>query len=280
MPRRAYERMLAAAESGGIDAIVTWHNDRLHRSPRELEAFIDLVERSLVRLAGAWACHVWRADAARMTGVDGDVAGRLTLALAQVEELAEENARLRGLLGLDSRQDDGHRHGWAPTLFTKSNETATMVGTASVEEKVTLLRRLFGARSDVFAIRWENATSSKSGWSPAVRGGWANRRTKKEYLPLTDEILARHLQGEVTIGIYPLLPNDTCTLLACDFDQGTWALDALAYLDACHRAEVPAALERSRSGDGAHVWVFFEGEVPASTARSVGTSLLLSLIHI
>jgi len=97
---------------------------------------------------------------------------------------------------------------------------------------------------------------------------------KKEYLPLTDEVLARHLRGEATIGIYPLLPGDTCTLLACDFDQGTWALDALAYLDACHRAEVPAALERSRSGNGAHVWVFFEGEVPASTARSLGTSLL------
>lgn len=65
-----------------------------------------------------------------------------------------------------------------------------------------------------------------------------------------------------------------CTLLACDFDAGTWVLDALAYLDACHRAEVPAAIERSRSGEGAHVWVFFDGPVPAATARSLGTSLL------
>ena len=201
--------------------------------------------------------------------MDGDPA-----ILAEVAELREENARLRSLLGLETRQDDGHRHGWTPTLFSQPTEAALIDGAASVEEKLTLVRTLFGARSEVFAIRWENASTSKSGWSPAVRGGWANKRMKKEYLPLTDEVLARHLRGEATIGIYPLLPGDTCTLLACDFDQGTWALDALAYLDACHRAEVPAALERSRSGNGAHVWVFFEGEVPASTARSLGTSLL------
>jgi len=204
-----------------------------------------------------------------MAVMDGDPA-----VLAEVAELREENARLRSLLGLETRPDDGHRHGWAPTLFSQSTEAALVDGAASAEEKLALLRALFGARSDVFAIRWENASTSKSGWSPAVRGGWANKRTKKEYLPLTDEVLARHLRGEATIGIYPLLPGDSCTLLACDFDQGTWALDALAYLDACHQAEVPAALERSRSGDGAHVWVFFEDEVPASTARSLGTSLL------
>jgi superfamily II DNA or RNA helicase len=205
--------------------------------------------------------------------VDGDPA-ILAEALAEAAELREENARLRGLLGLETRQNDGHQHGWAPTLFSQPTETALIDGAASPEEKLALMRTLFGARSDVFAVRWDNASTSKSGWSPAVRGGWANKRAKKEYLPLTDEVLARHLRGEATIGIYPLLLGDTCTLLACDFDQGTWALDALAYLDACHKAEVPAALERSRSGDGAHVWVFFEGEVPASTARSLGTSLL------
>src|SRR5439155_10825905 len=99
-------------------------------------------------------------------------------------------------------------------------------------------------------------------------------RANKEYLPLTDEVLARHVAGEATVGIYPLLPRDVCALLACDFDGNGWALDALAYLDACHAAGVPAALERSRSGDGAHVWVFFETPVPAATARSLGTSLL------
>ena len=206
--------------------------------------------------------------------MDRDPATHLAEALAEAAELRDENARLRGLLGLENRRDDGHRHGWTPTLFTRPTESAPIDGTASIDERVTLVRTLFGARSDVFAIRWENASTAKSGWSPAIRGGWGNKRATKEYVPLTDEILARHLRGEVTIGVYPLLPSDSCTLLACDFDQGTWALDALAYLDACHRGAVPAALERSRSGNGAHVWVFFADAVPATTARSLGTSLL------
>src|SRR5690606_37499403 len=77
-----------------------------------------------------------------------------------------------------------------------------------------------------------------------------------------------------TIGIYPLLRGDTCALLACDFDDGSWALDALAFLDECHSAGVPAVLERSRSGDGGHVWVFFDQPVPAAAARSMGMGLL------
>ena len=76
------------------------------------------------------------------------------------------------------------------------------------------------------------------------------------------------------MGVYPLLPGDRCALLVCDFDTGTWALDALAYLDACHANGVPAVLERSRSGDGAHVWVFFDGPVPASEARAMGAAPL------
>lgn len=185
-----------------------------------------------------------------------------------------EDGRLRDLLGLNTRLADGHTQAWAPTLFTQSADTPVVDSTATLENKLALLRSLFGARSDVFALRWENASSGKSGWSPAVRGGWADKRSKKEYLPLTDTVLAKHLNGDAAIGIYPLLHDDTCTLLACDFDGGTWALDALAYLDACHRVEVPAVLERSRSGNGAHVWVFFDGPVPATTARSLGTSLL------
>ncbi len=85
-------------------------------------------------------------------------------------------------------------------------------------------------------------------------------------------MFAAHLQGRATIGIYPLLRGDTCTLLACDFDKGTWVLDALAYLDACHANGVPAALERSRSGNGGHVWVFFDGPVAACRRPVTGCS--------
>jgi len=209
-----------------------------------------------------------------MTDVDGDHDGRLADAVAEVASLREENARLRGLLGLDRRPNDGHHRRWAPTLFSAPAEQPRLDRSAPTTQKIQLVRSLFGARSDVFAIRWENATSGRSGWSPAARGGPAAKGVRKQYLPLTDEVIARHLRGDTTIGIYPLLAGDACTLLACDFDGGTWALDALAYLDACHAAEVPAVMEVSRSGDGAHVWIFFEEEVAATTARVLGAALL------
>ena len=198
----------------------------------------------------------------------------LAKARAEVETLRSENDRLRGLLGLNTREADGHRQAWAPTLFTQTAASESLESSSPLAARLALLRSLFGARADVYAQRWESASTGKSGWSPAVRGGWANKRMKQDYLPLVDEVFTSHLRGETTVGIYPLLPGDICTLLACDFDGGSWVLDALAYLDACHRAEVPAALERSRSGDGAHVWVFFDGPIPAATARSLGTSLL------
>ena len=194
--------------------------------------------------------------------------------LAQIETLRAENRRLRDLLGLDERTGDSHRNAWAPTLFSQAVAAGPIDEDSPFEAKVALMQSLFGARSDVFAVRWENTATGKSGWSPAVRGGWTNRAKTKDYLPLTHEVFTRHLLGQATIGIYPLLRDDTCMLLACDFDGGSWMLDALAFLDACHDVEVPAVLERSRSGNGAHVWIFFSAPVPAATARSLGASLL------
>jgi superfamily II DNA or RNA helicase len=191
-----------------------------------------------------------------------------------VEELREENARLRRLLGLDTRASDGHCRAWSPTLLSEPAERPGVDASSGEADKVALLRSLFGARSDVYATRWENASTGRSGWSPAVRGGWPKRRSSKDHLPLTDDVLLAHIRGEQTVGIYPLLPGDRCALLACDFDKGTWALDALAYLDACHHHGVPAVMERSRSGDGAHVWVFFDEPVPAAEARAMGAALL------
>ena len=141
---------------------------------------------------------------------------------------------------------------------------------------MALFGAMFAARTDVYAVRWENARTGKAGWLPAVRGGWRKGvpHAEREYLPLTAELLASHLSGEVHAGLYPLLDGDRCWWLAADFDGPAAMLDALAYLKAARSLAVPAALEVSRSGVGAHAWVFFTGPVPAETARRLGADLL------
>ncbi|HUP73323.1 MAG TPA: DEAD/DEAH box helicase family protein [Acidimicrobiales bacterium] len=202
--------------------------------------------------------------------------------LAEIEALRAENARLRGLLGLDNRAASDHVAAWSPTLFVKNNGADSTAPTlADVDHSstrarnVALFRSLFAGRDDVYALRWENDRTGKTGWSPAVRGGWANaRRPDREYLPLTDEVIEQHLAGTIHAGLYPLLRGDRCRLLACDFDGEGWLLDALAYIDAARANGMPTALERSRSGNGAHVWMFFSGPVSASSARRIGVHLL------
>ncbi len=199
---------------------------------------------------------------------------------AELAELRAENARLRDLLGFDRRAESAAVTGWSPSLFcdqpARSNGTDGLVdGSSPRPAKVALFGSLFVGRDDVYAVRWENSRTGKAGWGPAVRGGWANaRRPDREYLPLTDEIVERHLAGEIHVGLYTLLRGDTCRFLVCDFDGAGWTLDALAYLDAAQAAGIPVALERSRSGEGAHVWVFFSGPVPAASARRIGVHLL------
>ena len=162
---------------------------------------------------------------------------------AELVRLREENARLRALLGLDARPADGHTVAWSPTLLSNQAPRLGINAHSSNAAKLELFRSLFGARSDVYAVRWENESTGKSGWSPATRGGWSNqRRSRRDYLPLTDDVLASHLRGEATIGIYPLLRGDTCTLLACDFDKGTLG---------ARRARLPRRVPRPRCPRGA-----------------------------
>jgi hypothetical protein len=99
-------------------------------------------------------------------------------------------------------------------------------------------------------------------------------KATRTYLPLTNQAIHDHLTGKQTIGVYALLPDETCWFLAADFDKDTWQEDATAFLESCSSLGVPAALERSRSGKGGHVWVFFDQPVPAVVARKLGTFLL------
>lgn len=159
------------------------------------------------------------------------------------------------------------------------------------EEKISLFRALFRGREDVFARRFESRTSGKSGYSPACGNEWLRGICPKprgkcascqhqQYLPITDAVVRSHLLGhddrgaDFVMGVYPLLLNEFCFFLAIDFDKHSWQEDASAVLATCERLGVPAALERSRSGRGGHVWVFFDGPVPASLARRLGTYVL------
>ena len=145
---------------------------------------------------------------------------------------------------------------------------------SSLQAKVGLYRTLFAGRNDVYAYRWENAAEGTKGWAPKRRPG--TTRDNPEYLPLTDEVISAHLTKEnpAACGLYVTLPDSTCRLLVCDFDGGTWRLDAAAYAEAAAWAGVPAAVEISRSGDGAHVWTFFSEPVAAADARAMGAALL------
>jgi len=167
----------------------------------------------------------------------------------------------------------------------------------TLAEKVALVRRLFRGREDVYALRWESRNTGKSGYQPACQNEWVdalcnkrkvrcNECSNRNLLPLTDEAIARHLTGirhasstqgynpDFFIGIYPLLTDETCCFLAIDFDKETWQDDMRAFSETCRLFRLPAINERSRSGKGGHVWIFFHEAIPASTARDLGSFLL------
>ncbi len=197
----------------------------------------------------------------------------------ELESLRRENARLRKLLKLTDAEASP-AHGTQTAWFERS--PGPVGAGSSPQAKVQFYAALFGARKDVYAIRWENARSGKSGWMPAVEGGWrkGSKSSDHRYLPLTPDVLAAHLTGDIHIGLYPMLPGDQTCWLAADFDGPAAMLDALAYLKAARAVGAPAAVEVSRSGVGAHVWIFFTAPVPAATARQIGTGLVREAIAI
>ncbi|WP_218713577.1 hypothetical protein [Arthrobacter sp. BF1] len=143
------------------------------------------------------------------------------------------------------------------------------------ETKVQLYQSLFRAPTDVCATRWENAKEGRAGWVLAVAGGWwkGSSRDETNFLPLTPASIASHLRGDSHIGFYPLLKNNTCWWVAADFDGAAAMMDALSYVKAARFRGIPAALEISPSGGGAHVWIFFTAPVTGERARQLGTGL-------
>jgi superfamily II DNA or RNA helicase len=152
-------------------------------------------------------------------------------------------------------------------------------------EKVALFRSLFRGRTDVFPRLWTNPRKGTKGYAPACHNEWVRGVCEKPrikcsecsnqaFVPVDDQVILDHLQGRQVIGIYPLLEDDTCWFLAADFDGPSWTHDVAAFVYTCRSVAVPVAVERSRSGDGAHAWFFFTAPVPASVARAMGCYLI------
>jgi superfamily II DNA or RNA helicase/very-short-patch-repair endonuclease len=159
------------------------------------------------------------------------------------------------------------------------------------EEKIALFRSLFRGREDVYPRRFESRKTGKTGYSPVCANEWVQGICEKpkikcaecphrRFLPVTDDVIRCHLSGQdgngwdFTMGVYPMLLDESCFFLAADFDKAAWQDDAQAFLETCRQMNLPAALERSRSGNGGHVWLFFSEAVPATLARKLASHVL------
>ena len=175
---------------------------------------------------------------------------------------------------------------------------ASRVTSASpTTQKIALFRGLFRGREEVFPRRWENARSGQTGYSPVCRNEWARGVCGKPkvkcgecpnqaFVPFGDDVLRSHLTGksagnsiDFTAGIYPMLPDETCWFLAADFDKKSWQQDVAAFRDTARAKGVPVAIERSRSGNGAHAWIFFSEPVAAAEARRLGSLLITATME-
>jgi hypothetical protein len=153
-----------------------------------------------------------------------------------------------------------------------------------VDKELTIFKSLFRGRADIYAIHWEKG--NKSGYMPAyifdpyhfkahrMKGGTFQNYANKQYQELTDDQLMKHLKGEQLIGLYPLLKDNTSYFIAVDFDKGNWMKECRIFMDICVGKGIPAYLERSRSGNGGHVWIFFEDNYSAYKSRTIFKSLL------
>ena len=198
-------------------------------------------------------------------------------------ELAEMEARLSVLREELASLPAEPAHGSTASLFAP-----VIPSPVSNADKITLFRSLFRGREDVFPRRWDNPKTGRSGYSPACANEWEAGLCEKKsragggrrltcgdcpnqaFMLVTDEEIAKHFKGQQVMGVYPLLPDETCWFLAADFDNKSWCEDVFAFVETCKAHGVPTAVERSRSGNGAHVWFFFAAPVPAAVARRMG----------
>lgn len=221
-----------------------------------------------------------------------DLLTRYNKLLRQYEVLHKENEVLRSLLKIhgveyETRMKEDMNK---PIYSLVSVPTITL----SIDERIRLFQSLFKGREDVFARRWFSKTTGKSGYQPVCINEWKQGVCDKKkyrcvicpnrnFSPLTTQDMYRHLEGKDeyccdVVGLYAIMQDNNCAFLCADFDDKNckygYKEDVLAYVGVCREWLIPYAIERSRSGNGAHVWIFFEAPLPASKARRLGNAIL------
>lgn len=221
-----------------------------------------------------------------------DLLTRYNKLLRQYEVLHKENEVLKSLLKIHGVEyetrikEDMNK----PIYSLVSVPTISL----SIDERIRLFQSLFKGREDVFARRWFSKTTGKSGYQPVCINEWKQGLCDKKkyrcaicpnrnFAPLTTQDMYRHLEGKDeyccdVVGLYAIMQDNNCAFLCADFDDKNckygYKEDVLAFVGVCREWQIPYAIERSRSGNGAHVWIFFEAPLPASKARRLGNAIL------
>ena len=221
---------------------------------------------------------------------------KYNLLVAQNEILRKENTELRSLLCAH-----GIEYKPRPTNVIDSiySPISLPVFKLSLDERVALFMSLFKGREDVFARRWFSKSTGKAGYQPVCVNEWrrgvCDKKTYKcaecpnrDFAPLTSQDVYRHLEGKDenccdVVGLYAIMPDNNCSFLCTDFDDKSckhgYKDDVLAFVGVCRDWQIPYAIERSRSGNGAHVWIFFEEPLPAFKARRLGNAILTEAMN-
>ncbi len=205
---------------------------------------------------------------------------RITALETECAKLSAENETLRAIIY-------GKRSGRPLARAEPAALNAAQISVchdSSTTDKVSLFRSLFRGRADIYPVRWQSKTG-RSGYSPACGNEWVPGVCEKPrikcaecpnraFLSFSEDAIFGHLAGRQTLGVYPILQDDTTWFVAADFDGSSWRDDAMAYAISCRELRIPACVEISRSSEGAHVWIFFDSPIPAAQARQLASAAI------
>ncbi|MEA3359853.1 MAG: DEAD/DEAH box helicase family protein, partial [Thermodesulfobacteriota bacterium] len=212
--------------------------------------------------------------------------------LSENSSLKEENNRLKAQLGMTKSKPSANSITKIIAKKTMLNDESTegasflnVNNTSNSISKIKLFMSLFKGRDDVYARWWENKKKAISGYSPVCLNQWkvglcgkpkvsCTKCANKLYAAFDEDVIEDHLRGNIVAGIYPMLPDETCYFLTMDFDEEDWQNDISVVREVCAEFNIPVAVERSKSGNGGHVWFFFENKISAVLVRKFGTALV------